>query len=198
LISGQTNGAINNLRGTGSLVSDSNGGLTVISDADPNGDLCSTSTGEVFSMSGSNIGNLLNNAGVTWGFFQGGFDLTITNSNGTSGCKRSTTSIITGVTKADYIPHHQPFQYYASTANLMHTRPASVSEVGHSGPANHQYDTHDFFDAVNAGNFPAVSFLKAPGYQDGHAGYSDPLDEQTFIVNTISFLMKGRSGRARR
>jgi phospholipase C len=190
LISGQTNGAINNLRGTGSLVSDGNGGLTVISDADPNGDLCSTSTGEVFSMSGSNIGNLLNNAGVTWGFFQGGFDLTITNSNGTSGCKRSTTSIITGVTKADYIPHHQPFQYYASTANLMHTRPASVSEVGHSGPANHQYDTHDFFDAVNAGNFPAVSFLKAPGYQDGHAGYSDPLDEQTFIVNTISFLMK--------
>ena len=27
---------------------------------------------------------------------------------------------------------------------------------------------------------PAVSFLKAPGYQDGHAGYSDPLDEQAF------------------
>jgi phospholipase C len=94
------------------------------------------------------------------------------------------------MTKVDYIPHHQPFQYYASTANLMHTRPGSVSEIGHGGPANHQYDTHDFFDAVNAGNFPAVSFLKAPGYQDGHAGYSDPLDEQTFIVNTINFLMK--------
>ncbi len=36
--------------------------------------------------------------------------------------------------------------------------------------------------------FPAVSFLKAPAYQDGHAGYSDPLDEQTFNVNTINFL----------
>jgi phospholipase C len=33
-----------------------------------------------------------------------------------------------------------------------------------------------------------VSFLKAPAYQDGHAGYSDPLDEQTFLVNTINFL----------
>jgi phospholipase C len=190
LISGQTNGAINNIRGTGSLVPDGNGGLTVISDSDPNGDVCSTGTGEVFSMSGLNIGNLLNNAGVTWGFFEGGFDLTVTNANGTTGCKRSTTSIITGVTKADYIPHHQPFQYYASTANLMHTRPASVAEIGYNGPANHQYDTHDFFDAVKAGNLPAVSFLKAPGYQDGHAGYSDPLDEQTFIVNTINFLMK--------
>ena len=47
--------------------------------------------------------------------------------------------------------------------------------IGQQGDAgNHQYDIHDFFDAVNAGNFPAVSFLKAPGYQDGHAGYSDP------------------------
>ena len=98
-------------------------------------------------------------------------------------------SQITGQTKADYIPHHQPFQYYVSTQNLQHTRPTSVATIGQQGDAgNHQYDTHDFFDAVNAGNFPAVSFLKAPGYQDGHAGYSDPLDEQTFIVDTINFL----------
>ena len=57
-------------------------------------------------------------------------------------------------------------------------------------PANHQYDTHDFFDALKAGNFPAVSFIKAPGYQDGHAGYSDPLDEQTFVTQVINTLMK--------
>ena len=41
-------------------------------------------------------------------------------------------------------------------------------------------------------NFPQVSFLKADGYQDGHAGYSDPLDEQTFIVDTITFLEQQR------
>ena len=39
-----------------------------------------------------------------------------------------------------------------------------------------------------AGNLPAVSILKAPGYQDAHAGYSDPLDEQTFVVNTINAI----------
>ena len=33
-----------------------------------------------------------------------------------------------------------------------------------------------------------MSFLKAPGYQDGHAGYSDPYDEQQFIVSTINAL----------
>ena len=86
-------------------------------------------------------------------------------------------------------PHHQPFQYYASTANPTHARPNSVSGIGKPGDrANHQYDIRDFFEAVKAGNFPAVSFLKPPGYQDGHAGSSDPLDEQTFLVQTINFL----------
>jgi len=189
LISGQTNGVIGNLNGTGSLIDDGNGGLTDISDADPAGDMCSTSTGEVFSLTGKNIGDLLNAAGVSWGWFEGGFDLTVTNPNGTTGCSRSTTSLITGTKKADYIPHHQPFQYYKSTANPTHTRPTSVATIGQAGDAaNHQYDINDFYAAINAGNFPAVSFLKAPGYQDGHAGYSDPLDEQEFVVGVINYL----------
>jgi phospholipase C len=193
LISGQTNGVTTDVNAGGATIGDGNGGVTLISDADPVADVCSTTTGELVRFSGKNVGDLLNTAGVTWGFFEGGFDLTVTNSNGTTGCKRSTTSKVTNTQKADYIPHHQPFQYYTSTANPTHARPKSVASIGRSGDgANHQYDTHDFFDAVSAGNFPAVSFLKAPGFQDGHAGYSDPLDEQTFIVNTINFLQKQR------
>ena len=61
--------------------------------------------------------------------------------------------------------------------------------IGRAGDqANHQYDINDFYAAVSAGNMPAVSFLKAPGYQDAHAGYSDPLDEQAFVVSIINFL----------
>src|SRR5437868_13209227 len=37
---------------------------------------------------------------------------------------------------------------------------------------------------------PAVNYLKAAAYQDGHAGYSDPLDEQTFLVETINHLQR--------
>ncbi len=191
LISGQLNGVIANENGTGAIIPDGNGGYTLISDADPIGDVCSTTSGEVLQMGGQNIGNLLNAAGISWGFYEGGFDLTITNPNGTTGCNRSHTSTVTNTNKKDYIPHHQPFQYYASTANLQHTRPTSPLTVGQPGdPGNHQYDSHDFFDAINAGNFPAVNYLKAPGYQDEHAGYSDPLDAQTFIVDTINFLMQ--------
>ncbi len=35
---------------------------------------------------------------------------------------------------------------------------------------------------------PEVSYIKAPEYQDGHAGYSDPLDEQTFDINTVNAI----------
>ncbi|HWE14223.1 MAG TPA: alkaline phosphatase family protein [Solirubrobacteraceae bacterium] len=40
----------------------------------------------------------------------------------------------------------------------------------------------------NIGDLPAVSYLKAARYQDGHAGYSDPLDEQHFLAQTINRL----------
>ena len=196
LISGQTNGVINPVNANGAIVADGQGGYTDIGDAQPGGDVCSTS-GSTLSMSGKNVGDLLNAAGVTWGFFEGGFDLTVTNSNGTTGCARSSPAayIPNNPLKLDYIPHHQPFQYYASTANPNHTRPASVAVIGTAadtgaGTANHQYDIHDFTDALAAGNLAAVSFLKAPGFQDGHAGYSDPLDEQTFIVNIVNALEK--------
>jgi phospholipase C len=187
LTSGQTNGAINILNGLGNEVSGGpDGSFTVIGDPDPTGDVCSNPSRNQVQMSGPNIGALLSASGITWGGFMGGFDLTIVNSNGTMGCHRSSTGL--AGTTGDYIPHHAFFNYYPSQANPNHTRPANVAEIGNNGPANHQYDIHDFFDAVHAGNFPAVSFLKAPAYQDGHAGYSDPLDEQTFIVNTINFL----------
>jgi phospholipase C len=187
LVSGQTNGVSKTLNGTSDEVNGgSDGSLTLIGDADPIGDVCSNPTRDQAQMGGTNIGDLLNAAGVTWGGFMGGFNLSIVNHNGTTGCLRSSTGL--AGTTADYIPHHSLFGYYASTGNPQHTRPASIAEIGNNGPANHQYDIRDFFTAVAAGHFPAVSFLKAPAYQDGHAGYSDPLDEQTFLVNTINFL----------
>ena len=62
------------------------------------------------SMAGRNIGNLLSDANVSWGWFQGGFDLNVVNPNGTTGCHRSSVSPVTGKTITDYTAHHQPFQ----------------------------------------------------------------------------------------
>jgi phospholipase C len=190
LISGTTNGISASLNGpSANEVADGAGGFTLLGDADPLGDICSSTTSFVATMGGKNVGDLLNTAQLSWGWFQGGFDLTATNPNGTTGCKRSTVSPITGLTEADYVQHHQPFQYYVSTRNEAHTRPTSVASIGLAGDAgNHQYDIHDFFDALAAGNLPAVSYLKAQSYQDGHPGNSNPLDEQAFVVNVINTL----------
>jgi phospholipase C len=189
LISGQTNGVTDQINAAGYVVDGGNGTYTEVNDGDPIGDKCSSPTWGQLHYTGNNIGQMLNQHGVSWGWFEAGFDLTRTNPNGTTGCQRSTLSKVTQVVSADYIPHHEPFQYYTPTANLQHTRPSSVRMIGKQGDgANHQYDSDDFFAAVKAGNFPAVSFLKAPAYQDAHAGYSDPLDEQAWLVKVINFL----------
>ncbi len=151
---------------------------SVIGDPQPTGDKCDTRDNSTsVDPNNKNIGDLLNAKQVTWGWFQGGF----------SNCA-ATHANMAGVVSKDYIPHHEPFQYFASTANLQHLPPTSVSMIGKTDQANHQYDLTDFWAAVDAGNMPAVSYLKAAAYQDGHAGYSDPLDEQTFLVNTINAL----------
>ena len=221
LISGQTSGIapatdpvnapINVFNSSGALIHPTHeafgdaakSSITVIGDGDPKLDVCSNPAIDQVVMTGKNIGDLLNERNITWGSFMGGFDLTIKNANGTTGCTRETDPTAPGTpafTSVDYIPHHAWFQYYASTRNPTHARPSSVEAIGHSliphsntpEPANHQYDINDFFAALQAHNLPAVSFLKAPAFQDGHAGYSDPLDEQHFIVGVINALQNSK------
>jgi phospholipase C len=171
-------------------------------------------------MEGRNIGDLLNLKGVTWGWFEGGFAAAapgavvgadgstttpakcpqshiahqFANAAGQVVLKVPNPTINPGadihVATSDYSPHHQPFQYYASTRNAHHIAPKSVAEIGHNGPANHQYDITDFYRALNAHSLPAVSYLKAPKYQDAHPGNSDPLTEQVFIVQVINALQQ--------
>lgn len=177
LVSGQTHGAT----ATASTSAIANG--TLINDLDPTYDACSSTKGPTASFSGQNIGNLLNAKHVTWGWFEGGFTPTSTSPSIVCGSSHQN---IGGATVTDYSPHHEPFQYYQSTANPNHLPPTSTAMIGHTDQANHQYDLSSFWAAAESGHMPSVSFLKAPAYQDGHAGYSDPLDEQTFLVNTIN------------
>ena len=190
LVAGNTfEGTImNGKSGKGNIAGGGNVGA-VIGDPDPSGDVCSAAGRAQISMSGQSIGDVLSAAGVTWGSFMGGFALNVTNRDGSTGCARASTGLSGRTT--DYIPHHAFFQYWASTLNANHTRPTSAAMIGHNGDAaNHEYDIIDFWAAIKAHNMPAVSFLKAPAIQDGHAGYSNPLDEQTFIVNTINALQQ--------
>jgi phospholipase C len=179
LVAGTTfEGTVTNGRSPSGYIANAATTGAVVGDGDPGFDKCSNPTRTQLSMSGINIGDLLNDAGVTWGSFMGGF----------ANCTNVSTGI-TGLSTADYVPHHAFFQYWQSTANPTHAKRTSVALVGHQGDrANHDYDLTDFWDALAAHNLPAVSFLKARAIEDGHAGYSDPLDEQNFLVQTINRL----------
>jgi len=249
LVSGNTGNVgiqINGANTDGDTVSDGQGGYSLVSDAQPYYDDCSTR--DAVSLTGTNIGDELNAKGLSWGWFQGGFAPSTDYSSalaaiGKSGQPTSTfipdefkTYFATASNrppnssnqglcntvhpvgaaiggdgaygwKNDYIPHHEPFDFYASTANPHHLAPASLAAIGTDtqsyvngqpqfNTANHQYDISDFNALVGAishgylspDHLPAVSFLKAPGYEDGHASYSDPYDEQQFVTNEINAL----------
>ncbi len=237
------------------LTPDGSGGFSLTSDAQPYWDDCSTR--DAVALSGRNIGDELNAAGLSWGWFQGGFRPTTSyqaalEATGNTGQPTSTfvpdefksaefqkavphagnQGICNAVSpvgeglggagqwgyKDDYIAHHEPFQYYASTANPHHlTIPvnshghdtlAGLATIGHDTQSyvngvpqfntpNHNYDMTDFDQLLTgisnhelpASALPAVSFLKAPGYEDGHAAYSDPQDEQEFVAHTVDEVM---------
>jgi phospholipase C len=169
---------------------------TLIGDIDPGFDDCSTSSSHATVTDGSiNIGVLLNNAGITWGWFQGGFNPT----NGTTlpaFCGSYSTSPLivatssTGVTSleqvTDYVSHHNPFDYYAATANPHHLPP--TGPIGTTDQANHQYDDSVLLKAIADGNLPAVSFVKAKAIQNAHPGNSDPIDEQTWLATVVNAI----------
>lgn len=207
LVSGQTHG-VKEFTAAGQPVTptasdyavrqpDASGVGTVINDPDPVYDDCSNNshakTNNLAGMTGTNIGDLLNTKGVSWGWFQGGFaPSTPATATAPASCLSAHTNEA-GASVVDYSPHHQPFQYYASTANPHHAAPATDAEIGHNGQANHQYDLTAFNKVVNTDNMPAVSFLKAGSYQDGHAAYSDPVDEQNFITNTVNQIQQSKN-----
>lgn len=173
LISGQTSGAspANIVKPPLTLVL--NG--TIVNDIDPKYDKCSLAP--TVELSGKNVGNLLNEKGITWGFFEAGF----------ADCN-ATHPGPTNLPVIDYVAHHNPFQYYQSTSNPDHLPPSSPKMIGKTDQANHQYDISDFWTAMESGNLPSVSILKASHSQDGHPGTSTPLMEQLFIVPIINKL----------
>jgi phospholipase C len=229
LVSGQTYGGTTHF-GSGSTASYPNTVTSPVTDVgdfdaylddcgnDKGGTVTTTTTLEMNSdptaASGNkNIGDLLNAAGVTWGWFQGGFRPTTPSVNGsTAVCGAARTEheypsvsptvivpnpvapLITGgdihVSTADYVSHHEPFQFYASTRNPHHLAPTSVAAIGTTDQANHQYDTQDFFSALNANNLPSVSFIKAPAAYNGHPGNSDPTSEQYWITQVVNQIMQ--------
>jgi len=205
-------------------------GVTDIGDLDAYLDDCGNDKGgtvqstATLEMAGKNIGDLLNAANLSWGWFQGGFAPTTaavynsstntwtpavcgaahitheyTSTNYNSWAIAPTTSTVVPnpilhytsdvhTSGNDYVSHHAGFQFYASTRNPHHLAPTAA--IGTTDQANHNYDMTVFFQALQNGQLPAVSFLKAPYYQNGHPGNSDPTMEQIWITQVVNAVQQ--------
>jgi phospholipase C len=187
LLSGQTNG-LNVLTGTYAApvigspdVKNTISNGTIIANVDPFYDDCGGAAPNV-AMTGKNVGDLLNTAGVSWGWFYGDF---------------AAVSITGGVATCvpQYNPHYAPFDYYLSTSNPHHLPPTSLAAIGSDTCtnlmcANHNYGLPYFYQALAAGNLPAVTFLKFSENDTGHPADSTPLLEQKQIVTAINAIQQ--------
>ncbi len=107
-----------------------------------------------------NVGTALSAAGVTWGWYQGGFAECPDPEN------------------LGYDAHHNPFQYFTETADLEHAG------------AKNQHDLDDFYAALRDGTLPQVAYLKADRRRNEHPGYSSISGGRDFVVRTLNAIME--------
>ena len=145
-------------------------------DPNPIGDVCNDYPASIPQVDIPNLGAEASAAGTTWAWFQGGFGTcTPTNVNG-------------------YSPHHDPFQYFTSTADLNHAY-AFDPNMSYPEANKHQRDLSVLYAALNGTQvngqvpqLPAISWVKAPQMEDGHPGYSGPALEDQFVGDLVSRL----------
>jgi phospholipase C len=148
-------------------------------DPNPIGDKCTSDyTPTINPQNIPNLGAEATAEGTSWAWFQGGYGL-------------CTTTAVNG-----YSAHHDPFQYFTSTADPMHAY-AYDPRMDYTQANRHQRDL-DVLYAALAGKpvtgqtivpqLPSISWVKAPQLEDGHPGYSGPALEDAFVGDLVAKL----------
>lgn len=147
-----------------------------VHDPNPIGDICDDYPASVTPQNIPNLGAEATAKGMSWAWFQGGFGTcTPTATNG-------------------YSAHHDPFQYFSSTADLTHQ---NAFDPNFDSPQsnNHQRDLSLLYAALSGTavggtvpQLPAVSWVKAPAASDAHPGYSSPVPDDHFVGDLVNRL----------
>jgi phospholipase C len=124
------------------------------------------------------IGDLLNNAGVSWAWYGGAWGAAL------SASQTKTPGVIYGssLSTPNFQAHHQPFNYFADLAPGTANRATHLVDGGLNGAA--------FIADIDAGKLPQVSFYKPQGNLNEHAGYTDVATGDQHIADVISHLQK--------
>lgn len=117
------------------------------------------------------IGDALNEKGISWAFYGGGFNAARRFDNGST----DPVDVLIGTGGDFYCDICNPFQYAASIMGDPAQRQAHIK------------DATDFFDGLNHGHLLAVSYVKPDSFDDGHPA-SSKLD---LLEATIDRVLDG-------
>jgi phospholipase C len=119
------------------------------------------------------IGDRLDDAGVSWRWYSGGW------TNALEG--HPDTAPFGG----GFQFHHQPFAYYANFAPLNPDGTQNPETSSLLNPNAHLQDETQFFADLAQGDLPAVSFIKPLGANNEHPGYSSELQGQQHVADIV-------------
>jgi phospholipase C len=123
-----------------------------------------------------NIGNRLDDAGINWRWYAGGWNEALANN-------------VTA--NADLFQfHHQPFAYYTKYAPFATAPTTNYSSTptlnpATTGPNAHLQDEDNFLADVASGTLPPVSFVKPIGKNNEHPGYTDEVTGQQHVADLV-------------
>jgi phospholipase C len=116
------------------------------------------------------IGNRLDDAGVSWNWYSGGWN-----------------DALAGHADPLFQYHHQPFAYYAKYAPF---KPDRTLNPATSGSGAHLQDETKFLSDLAHGTLPAVSFIKPLGPDNEHPGYATLLRGQQHVADLVSAVQR--------
>jgi len=118
------------------------------------------------------IGDALNEKHISWAYYGGGYNAAVRFSNGST----DPIDVMIGTGGDFYCEICNPFQYAKSIMGDQHQRTAHIK------------DATDFFDALDQGDLPAVSYLKPDSFDDGHPASSKPSLLEALIERVVDKL----------
>ncbi len=116
-----------------------------------------------------NIGDRLTDAGLSWAWYNEGWNAVKPWALKTAFGRGSGSAVID--TSTLYVPHHNPFQYYPSWFDNVR--------------AGHIRDSEDFLADARSGRLPHVSFIKATGTHDEHPADSAPRWGEDWVMRLL-------------
>ncbi|HXJ82343.1 MAG TPA: acid phosphatase [Candidatus Methylomirabilis sp.] len=145
--------------------------------ADGSPDVADPSRGPLPAQTVRTIGDTLSAKGITWAWYAGGWDAAVTDGRRPP---KETRDVIynRGPGSPIFVPHHQPFNYFARFAPDRPDRAA------------HLKDEKEFVAAIEAGTLPQVSFLKPAGRYTAHPSYTDLTSGDDHIAMLLERLRK--------